>query len=160
MVGFDGVYQLGKKLDEEYLVILERIKQLDEQYNSSADLKDIDEKIKALTEKRLKLYNKYRERLLPLVQRKEEILDYFKSIYDGQKTTSYGVLKLSYRITKSLKIIDPIRVVTILQNINKVNEGIKEFSLSYLRKLKDADVIDDSAAKYEESIGISVSTEE
>jgi hypothetical protein len=54
------------------------------------------------------------------------------------------------KTTKSLKISDKKRLIAVLLNIDKLPESIRSWNLSYLRTLKDVDLIEDSIAFYEE----------
>ena len=54
------------------------------------------------------------------------------------------------KTTKSLKISDKKRLIAVLLNVDKLPESIRSWNLSYLRKLKDVDMIEDSIAFYEE----------
>jgi ActR/RegA family two-component response regulator len=54
------------------------------------------------------------------------------------------------RTTKSLIIADKKRLVTVLLDIGKLPEAIRSWNLSYLRKLKDVDMIEDTIAHYDE----------
>lgn len=63
---------------------------------------------------------------------------------------------LSYRITKSLKILDPSGVVETLQKISKIKEGVKSFNLMFLWKLADADVLPEDVARFEEKVNVKV----
>ena len=54
------------------------------------------------------------------------------------------------RTTKSLNIVDKKGLIAVLLSITKLPEAIRSWNLSYLRKLKDVDMIEDKIAHYEE----------
>ena len=54
------------------------------------------------------------------------------------------------RTTKSLKVVDKEGLIAVLLSITKLPEAIRSWNLSYLRKLKDVDMINDAIAHYEE----------
>jgi len=143
------------ELDKEYLEIVKQIEDLDKE-RSESEIIELDKQIRILQEKRIVISDKYVRRLNPLVQRREEILNDFRKMYDGNKKRQYGVLNLSYRITKSLKILDPTKVVEALQKIDKVSNGINSFNLTFLRKLRDTEILKDDSVQYEEKVNIRV----
>jgi len=65
------------------------------------------------------------------------------------------------RTTKSLIIRSKQKVVEVLRNNNKIEEGINTFKLTFLRKLKDVGILPDDAAYYEpnQSVVISLYTQ-
>ena len=69
-------------------------------------------------------------------------------ITDKSYACEMGVATL--RMTKSLKISDKKRLIAVLLNIDKLPEAVRSWNLSYLRNLKDVDMIEDSIAFYEE----------
>ena len=66
------------------------------------------------------------------------------------KTCEYDTGSATIRTTKSLNIIDKKRLISVLLNIDKLPEAIRSWNLSYLRKLKDVDMIEDAIAHYDE----------
>ena len=144
------------KVDKEYLELDTKIREIEKQKNTDTNLIIVKDYITKLTEKRAKIEEVYNQRLQPLLTRRDELLTGFENLYDGTKKKQFGLLMLSYRITKSLKILDPVGIVETLQKINKVNEGVKSFNLMFLRKLADADVIPEAVAKFEEKVNVKV----
>jgi hypothetical protein len=69
-------------------------------------------------------------------------------ITDKSYACERGVATL--RTTKSLKISDKKRLIAVLLNIDKLPEAVRSWNLTYLRNLKDVDMIEDSIAFYEE----------
>jgi len=92
--------------------------------------------------------------------RKEELLTGFRNmyenLYDGAKKKQFGLLMLSYSITESVKVLKPASVVETLLKINKVEEGVKSFSLLFLRKLADAGALPEDVVNLEENINVKV----
>ena len=54
------------------------------------------------------------------------------------------------RTTKSLKVQNKEGLILTLLDLKKLPEAIRSWNLSYLRKLKEVDLISDMAASYEE----------
>ena len=142
--------------DKEYLDLETKIKGIEHQKEIDTNIIIIKDYITKLTEKQAKIEDVYNQRLQPLLTRKEELLTGFKNLYDGTKKKQFGLLMLLYRITKSLKILDPTGIVETLQKINKVKEGVKSFDIMFLRKLADADVLPEAVAKFEEKVNVKV----
>jgi len=67
-----------------------------------------------------------------------------------EKTYKCEAGTATVRTTKSLKIQDKKGLVQTLMGIGKLPEAIRSWNLSYLRKLKDVDMISDMVATYEE----------
>ena len=142
--------------DKEYLELDIKIREIEKQKNADANLFIIRDHITRLTEKQTKIEEVYNQRLQPLITRREELITGFKNLYNGTKKKQFGLLMLSYRITKSLKVLDPTGVVETLLKINKVKEGVKSFSLLFLRKLADANVFSEDVVKLEENVNVKV----
>ena len=142
--------------DKEYLDLETKIKDIQHGKEIDANLIIIKDYIQKLTEKQAKIEDVYDQRLQPLLARREELLTGFKNLYDGTKKRQFGLLMLSYRITKSVKVLKPVSVVETLLKINKVEEGVKSFSLPFLRKLADADVLPGDVVKLEEKVNVNV----
>jgi hypothetical protein len=66
------------------------------------------------------------------------------------KTYVCGMGTATLKTTKSLKISDKKRLIAVLLKIDTLEEAIRSWKLSYLRNLKDVDMIEDSIAFYEE----------
>ena len=144
------------EVDKEYLELDTRVREIEKQKNTDTNLIIIKDYITNLTEKQSKIEDVYNQRLQPLISRREELLTEFKNLYGGTKKKQFGLLMLSYRITKSLKVLDPKGIVETLQKINKVKEGVKSFDIMFLRKLADADVLPEDVAKFEENVNVRV----
>ena len=143
-------------VDKEYLELDTEIREVEKQKNTDTNLIIVKDYITKLTEKQAKIEEVYNQRLQPLLTRREELLTGFKNLYDGTKKKQFGLLMLSYRITKSLKVLDPTGIVETLQKINKVKEGVKSFDIMFLRKLADADVLPEVVAHFVEKVNIKV----
>lgn len=144
------------EIDKEYIELDIKIREIENQKNIDTNLFIVKNYIAKLTEKQSKMEDVYNQRLQPLKTRKEELLTGFKSLYDGSKKKQFGLLMLSYRITKSVKVLKPVSVVETLLKINKVEEGVKSFSLLFLRKLADANVFSEDVVGLEEKVNIKV----
>ena len=142
--------------DKEYIVLETKIKDIEHQKETDANLIIIKYYITKLIEKQAKIEDVYNQRLQPLKTRKEELLTGFENMYDGTKKKQFGLLMLSYRITKSVKVLKPVSVVETLLKINKVKDGVKSFSLLLLRKLADANVFSEDVVKLEENVNVKV----
>jgi hypothetical protein len=142
--------------DKEYLDLETKIKDIERQKEIDTNLIIVKDYITKLTEKQAKIEDVYNQRLQPLLTRREELLTGFKNLYDGTKKKQFGLLMLSYRITKSVKVLKPVSVVETLLKINKVKEGVNSFSLLFLRKLADANVFSEDIVKLEEKVNIKV----
>ena len=142
--------------DKEYIGLETEIKDIEHQKEIDANLIIVKDYITKLTEKQSKIEGIYNHRLQPLLIRKEELLTGFKNLYDGTKKKQFGLLMLSYRITKSLKVLDPTGVVETLQKIGKVEEGVKSFDLIFLRKLADANVFSEDVINFDEKVNVKV----
>lgn len=144
------------EIDKEYLELEAKIKDIEHGKEIDTNIIIIKDYITKLTEKQAKIEDVYNQRLQPLLTRREVLLTGLKNLYNGTKKKQFGLLMLSYRITKSLKILDPTGIVETLQKINKVDEGVKSFNLMFLRKLADADVLPEDVAKFEENINVKI----
>lgn len=144
------------EIDKEYLELDTKIREIEKQKNTDTNLIIIKDYTQKLTEKRTKIEEVYNQRLQPLLDRREELLIGFENLYDGTKKKQFGLLMLSYRITKSVKVLKPVSVVETLLKINKVGEGVKSFSLKFLRKLADADVFSEDVVEVEENVNVKV----
>ena len=143
-------------IDKEYLELDTKIREMENQKNTDTNLIIIKDYIQKLTEKQAKIEEVYNQRLQPLLTRRDELLTGFENLYDGTKKKQFGLLTLSYRITKSVKVLKPVSVVETLLKINKVEEGVKSFSLLFLRKLADVNVFSEDIIKLEENVNVKV----
>lgn len=60
------------------------------------------------------------------------------------------------RITKSLQIKSKEKLVNFLATLNKLPDFIKTFEITKLRKIKDAGLLDDGIASYDEKKSIAI----
>jgi hypothetical protein len=80
----------------------------------------------------------------------EEIHESFVKNWDIiGKTYECEAGTVTLRTTKALKIVDKKRLITTLLDIGKLPEAIRSWNLSYLRKLKDVDMIENAIAHYD-----------
>ena len=144
------------EIDKEYLELEAKIKDIEYDKETDTNIIIIKDYIVKLTEKQAKIEEVYNQRLQPLLDRRDELLTGFENLYDGTKKKQFGLLMLSYRITKSVKVLKPVSVVETLLKINKVEEGVKSLSLKFLRKLADANVFSEDIVKLEEKVNVKV----
>lgn len=115
-----------------------------------------DEEIKRLleeVEKRRAEYRRHIDFFTEQIERLHAEISRFVPVGEKRKAAGFDV---SWRTTKSLSIDDPVTVVDVLTKLGKVKEGVKSFSLTFLRKLADAGVLSESAYHWEEKHTLSV----
>jgi len=66
------------------------------------------------------------------------------------KTYECNAGSATIRTTKSLEIRDKTQLIQTLVNLDKLQDCVRSWNLSYLRKLKDVALISDEIAYYEE----------
>ena len=140
-------------LDVEYVNVVKKIQAIQQSINLSC-IPEIDEKIHKLQTLKAAELARFNEELEPLLKRKEQLIEAFRQMYKGEKKLPYGLLNLEYRITKSLIVKNPTLVVDTLQKLNKIDEGVKTFNLTFLRKLHDANIFPQDSVEYEEKINV------
>ena len=93
----------------------------------------------------------YYEKITQVTDNIEGIHDKLIAEWDiSDKTYECDTGTATVRTTKSLRISDKKQLIMTLLNIGKLPESIRTWNLSYLRKLKDVDMIDDQIASYDE----------
>ena len=98
-----------------------------------------------------KLEQPYSDKLLDITQGIEKIKEELTEGWDSaDKTYKCDAGTATLKITKALKIADKVKLILILLNIEKLPEAVRRWNLSYLSKLKEADIIGDAAAYFEE----------
>jgi hypothetical protein len=99
----------------------------------------------------------YNDALLEINTNIESLQKKFVDAWDTpDKTYECKIGTATLRTTKSLIITRKAELITLLTNIGKLPECIRSWNLSYLRKLKDVDMIDETIAYYEEHKNIIV----
>jgi hypothetical protein len=124
---------------------------LDQARAEDEEIKNLELTMKKVMDKLSELERPYTDKATSIIAKIENMHDQLKEKWDiTDKTYECDAGIATVRTTKSLKIIDKKRLITILLNIDKLPEAIRSWNLSYLRKLKDVDMIDGMAAHYEE----------
>lgn len=79
------------------------------------------------------------------------VRDILKEKWDTEdKTYECNAGSATIRTTKSLEIRDKTQLIQTLVNLDKLQDCVRSWNLSYLRKLKDVALISDEIAYYEE----------
>ena len=129
-----------------------------DEINKTWDNTELKEQIKAL---KTQLSMQEAKRMIE-IEPYEKAIDFITNYLASQlvpldiKSADIAGFKVSMKITKSLKVIDIAGVVEVLRANNKVAEGVKSFSLEFLRGLKNADLLDDKFAKYDEKENVKI----
>ena len=93
----------------------------------------------------------YSDKLLDITQGIEKIKEELIEGWDStDKTYKCDAGTATLKITKALKIADKEKLISTLLNIEKLPEAVRSWNLPYLRKLKEADIIEDAVAYFEE----------
>jgi hypothetical protein len=106
--------------------------------------KELEEDIAALD----KGYLNSIERVDSFIEEQRNLLVAKWDITD--KTYECDLGSATLRTTKSLNIVDKKGLIDALLKLEKLPEAIRTWNLSYLRKLKDVDMIEDKVAYYDE----------
>jgi hypothetical protein len=115
------------------------------------EIKNVKSTMKKVATKITELEKPYTDKIAALTLDIEKIHETLIRDWDiTEKTCEYDIGTATLRIKKSLNINDKKQLITILLNIGKLPEAIRSWNLSYLRKLKDVDMIDDTIAHYDE----------
>ena len=93
----------------------------------------------------------YSDKLLSITQGIGKIQEAFVEGWGlTDKTYECEAGTATLRTTKALKIVDKKKLISVLLNIGKLQEAVRSWNLSYLRKLKDVGLIEDNEAYFEE----------
>ena len=76
--------------------------------------------------------------------------------YGEEKTFECAAGIATLRTTKSLKIQNKQKLIDFLTTINKLPNFIKSFEITKLRKIKDAGMLEDEIATYDEKKSIAI----
>jgi len=115
------------------------------------EIKNVELTMKKVVAKITELEQPYSDKLLDITRAIEKIYETLIDQWDiTEKTCEYDAGTITLRTTKSLNIVDKKQLISVLLNIGKLPEAIRSWNLSYLRKLKDVDLIEDTIAHYEE----------
>ena len=86
----------------------------------------------------------------------ENLKDTMSELMGEEKTLSFPRIKIRKKVTKSLKVDNKSEMITFLVKINGIEKGVSKFDLKYLRTLKEADIIPDDVAHFDEKATIYV----
>ena len=115
------------------------------------EIKNVELTMKKVVDKLSALEQPYSDKLLDITRAIEKIHEMLVNRWDiADKTYECRTGTATIRTTKALRITDKERLITLLLNIGKLSKSIRSWNLSYLRKLKDVDMIEDTIANYEE----------
>lgn len=124
---------------------------LEEARAEDEEIKNLELTMKKVANKLSTLEQPYSDKLLDITRDIEKIHETFILSWDiTDKTYECDTGTATVRTTKSLNIVDKKQLITVLLNIDKLPDAIRSWNLSYLRKLKDVDMIEDTIATYEE----------
>jgi hypothetical protein len=84
---------------------------------------------------------------------KVELIDKW---YSEDKTFECAVGTATLRTTKSLHIWNKEKLIDFLVTINKLSNFIKSFEITKLRKIKDAGMLEDEIATYDEKKNVAI----
>jgi hypothetical protein len=113
--------------------------------------------MKKAVDKITELEQPYNNKLLEITTHIERLQENFADKWDiADKKYKCDIGEAILRTTKALKIDNKPSLVTLLLKIGKLPECIRSWNLTYLRKLKDAGLIDDMIAHYDENQNVIV----
>ena len=144
------------QIEDEYVNLLSELEAIRTEMETDARLHRIDREIQRLQDEKEEIMSRYTERLTPLSQRISEIEEEFKRMYSGERKKRLDRLVLNFRETKSLKVRDKQKVVEVLLKNNQVEQGVRSFALSHLRKLADVGVLPEDSYEYERKVNVKV----
>ena len=78
----------------------------------------------------------------------------------GDKTFKCPVGTATLRATRSLQVKDKGKLIEFLTTLRKLPEFIKSFEIAKLRKIKDAGLLEDEVAAYDEKRSVTISINE
>ena len=135
----------------DYIGLQKEKRILEQARAEDQDIKNVELTRKKVADKLSALEQPYSDKLLDITRAVEKIHETFIENWDiTDKTYECEAGTATVRTTKSLNIIDKKKLITTLLNIDKLSEAIRSWNLSYLRKLKDVDMIEDAIAHYDE----------
>lgn len=140
--------------EDEYLKTRAELDKLINEREGDPTIARVDREIARLNSERDEIIQAYTEKISPIEKKLGEIQQAFLGLYDGQKTLILNKLTLSFRETRSLRVIDSNAIVDTLIKIGQVSKGVKSFALKHLRTLADAEVL--PAGSYEWDVKTSV----
>jgi len=140
-----------EKLIADSIALQKERKTLERARAEDQEIKNVELTMKKVGDALSALEQPYSDKLLDITRDIEMIHVLFIRDWDiSDKTYKCDLGSATVRTTKSLKIIDKKGLITVLLSIAKLPEAIRTWNLSYLRKLKDVDMIEDAIASYDE----------
>lgn len=124
---------------------------LEDERREDIGIKNVETLLKKAVGTISELEQPYNDKIGAIDARIKDLHDTLVTSWDiTDKTYECEVGTATLRTTKALKIGDKKRLIQVLLNIDKLPEAIRSWNLSYLRKLKDVDMIEDTIACYDE----------
>jgi hypothetical protein len=141
----------------EHIALQRRKKTIERERGEDEDILNAALLMKKAVEKITELELPYNNTLLEIDTLIEKLEERFTEGWDvPEKTYKCDTGEATLRTTKALKINNKESLITLLSDIGKLSECIRSWNLSYLRKLKDVDLIDDTIAHYDENQNVIV----
>lgn len=135
----------------DLIALQTRKKTIERERAEDEDILNASLLMKKAVEKITELEQPYNNTLLEINTQIERITENFAEEWDiTDKTYKGDTGEATLRTTKALKINNKEGLITLLQKVGKLSGCIRSWNLSYLRKLKDVDLIDDATAHYDE----------
>lgn len=149
---------------DEYMAIAEDIKCVEDELEHDPDVLQYRAEIERAKEDLEEAEKGYREYIASKKSRADELMAEIKEGWDTEENqfdiVGQDIYHLSRRTTKSLKIDDTSALCNILSANNKLAEGVKGFNVTFIRGLKDAGIVPDEVAHYEEKVNVKIEVKE
>jgi len=138
------------------------------QYNEITEqITQLQEKLDPAQERIAEVSKRYHEKISLHANIREKILDQvrdswvaeFGDLKELDVIDGLDIIHANVKVTKSLEVLDPVKVVDVLVANGKVKEGVSGFRKAFLRKLKDVGILGDDAATYSEKHNLYVQVE-
>jgi len=130
---------------EGYLAFEQKRKDIVEEMAKDPIIAEVKAKLRDITLELEQKESEYLESIrlcdVSMLARKEGLIDIWGDI--SNKTFKCAVGRATMRITRSLKIDNTEKLISILEKIGKLTKSIKSWDLTYLRKLADAGLFDE-----------------
>lgn len=148
------------EIENEWIQLQEEKDKLMTEIDDDPVIAKIDGEMETLRGRREVIVAAHELRMIPVITRLHTIEQEFLSMYDGQKTLPLDVLTLTFRDTKSLKVLDKGAIVDTLMKIKQVEKGVKNFALKHLRALAEAEVLPEESYEWDTKRNVSVKERE
>ena len=140
-----------EKLITDSIALQKERKTLEQARAEDQEIKNVELTMKKVGDALNALEQPYSDKLLDIARDIEKIQE---ALIDGwditDKTYKCDLGSATVRTTKSLNVTDKRELIMTLVGIGKIKEAIRSWNLSYLRKLKDVGMIEDTIAHYDE----------